>query len=116
MSEAIRTDATPPLVAPLARMTTPICTGRQIRAARALIGLRVEELAQAASVHRNAVTYWEAQPSIPVPTPTGRHGMESWGCQRIRKALEARGIVFTRDPGPGVSLSPATAAASQGVV
>ena len=87
-------------------MTTQaqISTGRQIKAARALVGLRVEDLAAEAKIHRNAVTYWEGQAQIPVPTKTGRIGVESFACVRIREALEARGVVFTRQPGPGVSL------------
>lgn len=36
-----------------------IKTGAQIKAARAMLGLRREDLARAASLHPNAVQYWE---------------------------------------------------------
>ena len=42
-----------------------ICTGSQIRAARALLGWSRQVLAEAASLHVNTVVYWEQQEEIP---------------------------------------------------
>lgn len=74
-----------------------IRTGRQIRAARAMLGMRRADLARAAGLHSNAVKYWEAR-----EVPSGRppHAVE-----HIERALLSLGVSAFADPAPGVSLS-----------
>lgn len=74
-----------------------IRTGKQIRAARALLGLRREDLARHAGLHPNAVKYWEAREVPPGRPP---HAIE-----RITWALEAMGAETFTEPRPGVLLS-----------
>ena len=76
-----------------------IVTGAQIRAARALLGWTRAELATAATLHRNAVAYWERRATI----PTG-HYREPHACRHIRKALLVAGVEIFMDPAPGVRL------------
>ena len=59
-----------------------IVTGTQIRAARALVGLRRTDLAKAAGLHANAVSYWERHVHIPSAQ------REPVGVRRMREALE----------------------------
>lgn len=73
-----------------------IRTGAQIRAARALLGLKRADLAGAAKLHPNAVKYWEAR-TVPTPPPYAVRAME--------EALEKLGVVAFIDPYPGVRLS-----------
>ena len=42
-------------------------SGRQIVAARALVGWSQSELAVAAGLHRNSVLYWEQRDVVPNP-------------------------------------------------
>lgn len=79
-----------------------LSTGAQIRAGRALLGWRVADLASAAGLHRNAVSYWERRAKLP--------RSEAVGCKRIRAALFAAGVVTTNVPAPGVFLMPARTA------
>ena len=79
-------------------------TGNQIRAARALIGWRRDELAEAAGLHVNAVKYWERLPSF-----SDREQNEPVGLRRIREALDEAGVMLIDDPAPGVYLARATA-------
>ena len=72
--------------------------GCQIRAGRALAGLRRSDLAKAAGVHANAVSYWEMHERI----PTKR---EPHAVKRIREALSLSGIETFSDPSPGVRLA-----------
>lgn len=75
-----------------------ISTGRQIAAARALLGWSQGELAQAAGLHVNAVAYWERHGAIPTyRTPVG--------CERIRDALRDAGVETFLEPAPGVRLA-----------
>ena len=74
-----------------------ICTGSQIRAARALLGWSRQVLAEAASVHVNTVVYWEQQEEI----PTGVYS-EPHACRLIQQALVKAGVVFLLSPTPGV--------------
>lgn len=71
-------------------------TGRQIKAARALLGWRRIDLAVAAGLHRNAVAYWEGQPRMPRREP--------FACQKMRAALLSAGVVTVSTPAPGVCL------------
>lgn len=71
-----------------------IVSGAQIRAARAMLGWRRDDLAAAAAVNTNTVVYWEMRSSI----PSG----ESGACKRIREALHRAGVVLFEAPAPGV--------------
>lgn len=75
-----------------------IASGSQVRAARAFLGMSREVLAQIADVNADTVKYWEAKERVPTR-------VEPWGIERMRIALEARGVRFTADPAPGVCLS-----------
>jgi hypothetical protein len=74
-----------------------IRTGAQIRAARALLGIRREDLARPAGLHPNAVKYWEGRDVPPDRTP--------YAVTRIEWALNAMGADTFTDPRPGVCLS-----------
>lgn len=78
-----------------------IRTGPQIRAGRALLGWRRTDLARAASLHPNAVAYWERRERLP--------RREQVGCRRIREALAQAGVVAVTIPAPGVCLLPRSA-------
>jgi len=75
-----------------------IVSGSQIRAARALAGLRRCDLATAASIHANAVKYWERHSTIPRREP--------YAVRKMREALQRRGVATFTDPAPGVRLAP----------
>lgn len=62
-----------------------IGTGKQIRAARALVGWSQGDLARAAGLHVNTVKGWEGRDVI-----GGGHGVEA-----MRDALEGQGVRFT---------------------
>lgn len=81
-----------------------LSTGAQIRAGRALLGWRVADLASAAGLHRNAVSYWERRAKLP--------RSEAVGCKCIRNALFAAGVVAVNMPAPGVCLLPEIATPS----
>lgn len=76
-----------------------IATGRQIRAARALLGWTRADLARAASVHVNSVAYWEDAANI----PTGAYQVPV-ACRRMRKALLKSGVRTFVSPRIGVEL------------
>ena len=73
-----------------------ITTGAQIRAARAMLEFRREDLARAASLHPNAVQYWEKR-EVPA-------GPQPYAVERILAGLKAKGIETFSDPSPGVRL------------
>ncbi|GGD93414.1 hypothetical protein GCM10011390_10240 [Aureimonas endophytica] len=63
--------------------------GRQIRAARAILGMTVQELADAAGLHKNSVLTVEAKKRIRrAPHTGGGHSVSL-----IEKAIEARGVI-----------------------
>ena len=70
-------------------------TGSQIRAARALLGWRREDLATAAQLHPNAVSYWEKRAKLPT-----RHEPEA--CKKMRDAFSCAGVITVNTPAPGV--------------
>ena len=70
-------------------------TGSQIRAARALLGWRREDLAAAARLHPNAISYWEKRAKLPT-----RH--EPDACRKMRAALAGVGVITVNTPAPGV--------------
>jgi hypothetical protein len=76
-----------------------IAIGRQIAAARALLGWTQADLARAAGLHRNAVAYWEAAAAI----PTGQGAVPA-GVRWMREAMERAGVEFSIRPSPGVRL------------
>lgn len=59
-------------------------TGKQIRAARALVGWSQDALAMAAGLHCNSVKHWEGRKAI-----NGGHAVEA-----IRGTLEGQGVRF----------------------
>ena len=71
-------------------------TGRQIRAARYLVGVSAEQLAQSSGVDVAAITLAEGDEETPT-TPAAE-------LDAIRHALENRGVEFM-DDGTGVRLS-----------
>lgn len=72
-----------------------IATGRQIAAARALLGWSQGQLARAAGLHANAVAYWERHETIETYRPP-------FACERIRDALQDAGVETFLKPAPGV--------------
>ena len=73
-------------------------SGEQIRAARALLGLSASELAEASGVGWATIQRFESQNGV----PASRSGT----LERIKDALEDRGVEFLGDPttSPGVQL------------
>ncbi len=74
-----------------------LTTGRQLRAARVLLGWTRAALARAAMLHPNSVAYWEAQESI-------RAASQIVGCQKLLGALKRGGCELLSSPAPGVRL------------
>lgn len=79
-----------------------IRSGAQIKAGRALLGWRRQDLAKASQLHPQACAYWERAGQIPPPLKSGRRNGEPIGVARIRKAFELAGVDFIDQPGPGV--------------
>lgn len=74
-------------------------TGAQVRAARALLNLSQQSLADAAGVTRATLAYFES----------GKNSTYDTTVQKIVGAMEARGILFVEnDRGRGVLLSDST--------
>ena len=73
-------------------------SGSQIRAARALLGIKATELSERAHVDWSTVQRFERVEGI----PKSRSGT----LQRIKETLEAAGVTFVGDPetSPGVQL------------
>jgi ribosome-binding protein aMBF1 (putative translation factor) len=86
-------------------------TGRQVRAARALLNWKQEMLAEKAVVALTALKRMESERGLPVHESTH---------DQVHKALEAAGVLFIEsDRGRGVMLlneahAPATLRASRG--
>src|SRR5262249_16209278 len=72
-----------------------IVSGRQIRAARMLVGLTQADLARAAGCHPRSVRYWENKGSNP-PTNVAST------LDSIEQALKRRGVMAFSTPTPGV--------------
>ena len=66
----------------------------QVRMARAALKISVQDLADAAGVHRNTVWAFE----------NGKYAGEPETLAAIRKALEAAGIVFIDENGGGAGV------------
>lgn len=75
-------------------------SGAQIRAARMLLGLTAAQLAELAGVDWSTVQRFEGVDGVP-PNRSGT-------LERVKLALEARGVEFIGDPvtSPGVQLRP----------
>jgi transcriptional regulator with XRE-family HTH domain len=74
-----------------------IRTGAQIKAARALLGWTIDDLAEVAGVNPNTVIRWEGMIAIPLRTP--------YGVQRITTALGKNDVIPFAEPTPGVRLA-----------
>ena len=75
---------------------TSLRTGRQLKAARALAGIKPVELAKAAGLHVNSIRYMERKDHI----------TNTWSTiERVVAALEGFGVVLVSDPTPGVCLN-----------
>ena len=72
-----------------------ISMGRQIKAARALLGWTREDLAQACEIHPNTVSYWEARARIRVDI------YRPYVCELISAALREHGVEVFRSLRPG---------------
>ena len=71
-----------------------IRTGRQLRAARALLGLKQAELAAASGLHANSIRYLENQERV----TTG------YSSALVEEAMNKLGVVFFIAPTIGVRL------------
>jgi transcriptional regulator with XRE-family HTH domain len=69
--------------------------GNQMKAARALIGMTQEKLAEATGLSVQTVKGMEIR-------GTGRSTMEN--VQKVRKALEAAGVIFIAENGGGAGV------------
>lgn len=67
-------------------------TGRQLAAARSLLDWSQGQLALAADVDKQTIQNWES----------GRHLPREDTINRVRKAIEDRGVEFTNGGQPGV--------------
>ena len=65
-----------------------LSSGRQIKAGRALLGWTQEQLSERASLHKNAVKYWEARETIK------GQSRDNSATARMRDALNAAGVRF----------------------
>lgn len=74
-----------------------ISKGWQIRAARGILRWTGPELADHAGLHTKTVEYWERHDSI---RPNQNYG--GGALDKMRHALEGRGIEFVNAPAPGV--------------
>jgi transcriptional regulator with XRE-family HTH domain len=71
--------------------------GNQLKAARALIGIEQQELADAAKVHVNTIRKMEAKGLAEITSAADV-------LRRVQHALEAAGVEFTNGDQPGVRL------------
>lgn len=76
----------------------PLVTGRQLRAARALIGWEQAELARRARVAIGTIRRMESF--------TGEVGSRTSTLSQVLSAMERAGIQFLNDGSPGVRLHP----------
>ena len=77
-----------------------ISTGRQIAAARALLGWSQGALAKAAGLHHNSIAYWEARADIPCSSPY----RTPVACRRMSAAFLEAGVETFQTPSAGVRL------------
>ena len=67
-------------------------SGRQVAAARSLLGWSLDQLAAASDVSKRAINRWEVGETVPHESTI----------QKIVKAIEDRGVEFTNGGQPGV--------------
>lgn len=79
--------------------TFMLSRGNQLKAARALIGMEQEALADAAGVHVNTIRKMEAKGTAEITS-----GADT--VRRVQSALEAAGVEFLDHGRPGVRLKP----------
>jgi len=74
-------------------------SGPQLQAGRALLDISIEELSDISGVSWATIQRFEAAPGIP-PSRSGN-------LEKVKAALESRGVVFIGDPihSPGVQLT-----------
>ena len=73
--------------------------GRQVKAARAILGMTLEEIARLAGLHRNSVHRLEHIGALPECSYAG---------SRLTAAVEPLGVAFTvQDGNPAVVFTPA---------
>lgn len=74
-------------------------SGKQLKSARALLNISAAELSELAQVDHRTIQRFEAAPGIP-PSRSGN-------LEKVKAALEAKGVVFIGDPihSPGVQLT-----------
>jgi DNA-binding XRE family transcriptional regulator len=70
--------------------TNSLLDGRQLKAARIIVGLSTRQMAVAASVNRNSVLRIEKLKTLPY---------HSWAADKIAAALQDRGVQFTASSG-----------------
>jgi transcriptional regulator with XRE-family HTH domain len=87
---------TPATIAGVTRNNGRMISGAQIRAARALLGWSVSDLARRAGVRVFTIADTESTEAITNPRRPG--------VSAIQATLEAAGIVFTSGDAPGVRL------------
>lgn len=78
-----------------------IVDGAQVRAGRAMLGWRQQELAAAAKVHWNTVATIEKQGRL---TPEKRERCDM-ALSRLEAALRKAGVIILAEPSPGVFLA-----------
>lgn len=77
-------------------------TGRQIKAGRALLGWKRDDLARRSGMKALDVRTVEAAPDLPASVPDALSGMR----ERLAAALHSAGIEFTNGGALGVALHP----------
>jgi len=70
--------------------------GKQLVAARGLLGWTQRQLATAADVHLETIFNWE----------NGEHQPRETTIRRVVEVIEARGVEFTNGGAPGVRFKP----------
>ncbi len=71
-------------------------SGRQLAAARSLLNWSQQHLATAADVTQQTIALWETEQQVPRPSTV----------ERVRKAIEDRGVEFLNGGAPGVRFKP----------
>lgn len=71
-------------------------SGRQVAAARSLLGWSLDQLSAASDVSKRAINRWEVGETVPHESTI----------KRIVDAIEDRGVEFTNGGAPGVRFKP----------
>src|SRR5262249_23681687 len=81
--------------------------GNQLRAARSLVGVEQQQLADAAGVHVNTIRAMEARGLSEIAGSVSV-------LRKVQAAMERFGVVFTNGDAPGVKLGEPTVSSSAG--